>query len=713
MQGVFNSVYEFFDQPNEDEIVDYIEAKLYRPVDMSNNKRFHKLTEALTELNAFWAKHADKELPRTKRLYAALREEHSALHKTFASPEELESAQRDQAETEAREQEKLRLLRPEPDIQHELEVGLAMSATNKNPLYGALGETASAASHVMQDVLGLLKTDEPRTVLDADTERLIPIKATKSKAVEFFENPTARYTDHDLDVIQMEIDEIRKNTLAGVEDPRYDKVSKSPVYKSVTATQAMRDQETDRVHKVIDAVRDSGSSVASDALKAVGAITELTGLGVAAGIVGGKILNNLTENNNLNNEKNMTQSKAARQEALIKNFNQFQSRHGVPRAVDILRGHTVAGEFNSIIDELKLQHPEIANDDALQQWAERPKEKWNQKREREESKVEQELSRNETQMDNETRIEEEQKPAEEQKIEQEPTPIVSAGRPLSDMNIPTSRPTGISSQTGPPPITPSPPRYEDAPTTRAAGMSYISFAESFAPPGTRSDIAVNAMENAQAAIANDSEPDYKRYPFIKHYYDKLVKERDATYNTPLPITPLDTSIYTGVVDKVNMSDAAQAAIARGMLTGITAMGRLGTMSILAANPTGLGYGVAAAMAAGSMTVDALQNIYETDIARTPAERVGVNAAKVFVDSWSQGPVVAAQRSMNALSSLDGGFEKTSQSVVDAFAGAAKGFRGAVKAGDQVDKMQSDYMNWYRRQTAPFALPVGHLPGAPH
>jgi hypothetical protein len=149
-----------------------------------------------------------------------------------------------------------------------------------------------------------------------------------------------------------------------------------------------------------------------------------------------------------------------------------------------------------------------------------------------------------------------------------------------------------------------------------------------------------------------------------------------------------------------------------MLTGLTSMGRLGAMSILASNPTGLGVGVAAAMASGSMTVDALANLYDTDIARTAEERVGANTAKTFVNSWSQGPIIASQRSMNSLSRLDGQFEKTSQSVVDAFAGSAQGFAGAIKSGNQLDQQAKDYTSWYRHYTSPFALNLDHLPRGP-
>jgi len=152
-----------------------------------------------------------------------------------------------------------------------------------------------------------------------------------------------------------------------------------------------------------------------------------------------------------------------------------------------------------------------------------------------------------------------------------------------------------------------------------------------------------------------------------------------------------------------MSDVARGVLIQTLLSGITQAAYTGADLLNVMSPHPMGLATSYALRGGAATVDMVGQLYGTSYNRTPGERRGQQATRAVVNSWSQGPVIAAQRGLNALSTVDGGAEKTSQSVVDVFAGSAKGFAESLPSETQVRQQQQDYMSWYNHASAPFAV----------
>jgi hypothetical protein len=172
--------------------------------------------------------------------------------------------------------------------------------------------------------------------------------------------------------------------------------------------------------------------------------------------------------------------------------------------------------------------------------------------------------------------------------------------------------------------------------------------------------------------------------------------------TALPILPNNPASF-GVQGDIEMSDVAKGVLIQSLLSGISSSAYSGADLLQTMAPHPMGLASSYALRAGGMTVDAIQGLYGSSFNRTPGERRGAQATRQFVNSWSQGPVIAAQRGLNALSNVDGGSEKTPQSVVDVFAGSAKGFSESLKPETQMKQAQQDYTSWYNHASAPFAV----------
>jgi hypothetical protein len=176
---------------------------------------------------------------------------------------------------------------------------------------------------------------------------------------------------------------------------------------------------------------------------------------------------------------------------------------------------------------------------------------------------------------------------------------------------------------------------------------------------------------------------------------------DQMTDVPLPILPDVSSLY-GVQGDLEMSDALKGAMLQAMISGSSTAAYKGADFLQSMVPGGLGLSASYAMRGGAATIDAISELYGNSFDLNRSERKGLLGARATLNSWSQGPVAAVQRGLNSLSTQDTN-EKSSQSVVDVFAGAAKGFTGSIPRQNQVAQNQRDYIAWYNHLVAPFAI----------
>ena len=251
--------------------------------------------------------------------------------------------------------------------------------------------------------------------------------------------------------------------------------------------------------------------------------------------------------------------------------------------------------------------------------------------------------------------------------------------------LPQPPPQTPPPQTPPPQTPPPPPPQTPPPQTPEAPPAP-------APPTKKSKVPSLQKNKDDVKKANDEffrkkkEDEMKKQEDERKKQEGEQKQQQEEMQETLPSIPSNPSVYD-LRPELNSDQAAWAAaqqtVARFSIYG---GGMLAQKLFSVGGPAGmLG---AAAVAAGTVGLDAINRYYGQSYTQPYSTRQGTNAANAFVDNISN-PTLAIERGLNALDSSSTS-ERTSTNVVSAFA------KSAYAVGkDQIDQQNLAFQNYLR------------------
>ena len=165
---------------------------------------------------------------------------------------------------------------------------------------------------------------------------------------------------------------------------------------------------------------------------------------------------------------------------------------------------------------------------------------------------------------------------------------------------------------------------------------------------------------------------------------------------PLPSIPRDPSVYN-VAAPLNYDEAAWGAMGQTLLRGGVAGGAYLTKQALQMGGY-QGYLGAAALGAGTMSLDALSRMYGGDYGTSHSTRRGMKVGDVMFDNFSMtNPTLSVERGINALLSSSEN-ERSSGTVVDIFTKSGSQLANSQGIGDQVAQENLALRNWLADST---------------
>ena len=164
----------------------------------------------------------------------------------------------------------------------------------------------------------------------------------------------------------------------------------------------------------------------------------------------------------------------------------------------------------------------------------------------------------------------------------------------------------------------------------------------------------------------------------------------------LPIMPSDPSQYS-VNPTLDTDAAARAGIQQLLYRGgVAGTGMLAQKLLAQGGP--YGYLGAAALSAGSMTLNSLYEYYGQHYSTPYSQRKGAKVGDILYDNFGS-PTLAVEQAINSLESSSMN-ERSGANIVTAFSKSAKTFQGGR---NQIAQENSALQN-FLRDNGPFVVP---------